>query len=87
MAAVDDSAIWTYAQRHDLSIVSKDGDFSGRASLYGAPPKVIWLTVGNCSTDEIERILRRQCKPIEAFVAEPGTALLVIDSGNERRSL
>ena len=58
--------------------MSKDDDFSGRASLYGAPPKVIWLTVGNCSTDEIERRLRDHRETIEAFAFEPDSALLVI---------
>ena len=40
LAAADDSAVWAYARQHDFAIVSKDGDFSGRASLFGAPPKV-----------------------------------------------
>ena len=78
LAAADDAAIWTFAQRHGFIIVSKDDDFSGRASLYGAPPKVIWLTVGNCSTDEIERRLRDHRETIEAFAFEPDSALLVI---------
>ena len=55
MATADDSAVWAYARQHGFTIVSKDGDFSGRSSLYGAPPKVIWLTVGNCSTGEIQQ--------------------------------
>ena len=81
LATADDSTIWTYAQRHGFTIVSKDGDFSGRASLYGAPPKVIWLTVGNCSTDEIEWRLREHRERIEAFAFDPDTALLVIGLG------
>ena len=58
LAAADDSTVWAYARRHGFAIVSKDGDFSSRSVLYGAPPKVIWLAVGNCSTGEIERHLR-----------------------------
>ena len=86
LARVDDSAIWTYAQLHDFIIVSKDSDFSGRASLYGAPPKVIWLTVGNCSTADIEQRLRRHREEIQAFADEPQTALLVVPGdGSEMR--
>ena len=82
LAAADDSTVWAYARRHGFTIVSKDGDFSGRSVLYGAPPKVIWLAVGNCSTREIERYLRGRREDIEAFAAEPDTALLVIEPGH-----
>ena len=41
LGTADDSAVWAHARQHDFTIVSKDGDFSGRSSLYGAPPKVI----------------------------------------------
>ena len=64
--------------QNGFTIVSKDGDFSGRSSLYGAPPKVIWLALGNCSTGEIEQRLRSHRDEIETFCAEPDTTLLVI---------
>ena len=78
LATADDSSVWQYARRHGYTIVSKDGDFSGRAFLEGAPPKVIWLAVGNCSTDEVERRLRGGRNEIEAFTTDPDTTLLVI---------
>ena len=81
LAAADDSAVWAYARQHGFTIVSKDGDFSGRSSLYSALPKVIWLALGNCSTSEIERRLRSHRDEIETFVVEPDTTLLVIEPG------
>ena len=81
LAAADDSAVWTYARQHGFTIVSKDGDFSGRSFLFGAPPKVIRLALGNCSTSEIERRLRGHRQEIEAFVTEPDATLLVIEPG------
>ena len=81
LAAADDSTVWAYARQHGFTIVSKDGDFSGRSSLFGAPPKVILLVLGNCSTSEIERRLRRHRQEIETFIAEPDTTLLVIEPG------
>jgi len=33
--------------------------------LYNPPSKVIWIRKGNCSTQEIEIILRRHLKDIE----------------------
>ena len=81
LAAADDSTVWAYARQHGFTIVSKDGDFSGRSFLYGAPPKVIWLAVGNRSTSEIERCLREHRKEIETFATASDTTLLVITLG------
>ncbi len=81
LAAADDSVVWEYARQHGFTIVSKDADFSGRSSLYGAPPKVIWLALGNCSTSEIERRLRGHRQEIETFATQPEATLLVIEPG------
>jgi predicted nuclease of predicted toxin-antitoxin system len=58
LQAADDDTVWRYAAEHDLTIVSKDADFHERSFVYGHPPKVVWLRRGNCSTDEIARLLR-----------------------------
>jgi predicted nuclease of predicted toxin-antitoxin system len=46
--------------------------------LRDAPPKVIWLVVGNTSTAEILRILLAHATAIEAFITEPITSLLTL---------
>jgi predicted nuclease of predicted toxin-antitoxin system len=33
--------------------VSKDTDFHQRSFLFGGPPKVVWIRLGNCSTEDI----------------------------------
>lgn len=38
-----DADIWEYAKKLDLTIVTKDSDFSGRVLLFGASPRVIHL--------------------------------------------
>ena len=50
--------VWTYAKDHEFTIVSKDSDFRQMSFTFGHPPKVIWIRRGNCSTSEIESILR-----------------------------
>ena len=42
-----DTEIWQYAKDNDLVIVTKDTDFYDRIILQGAPPKVIWIRLGN----------------------------------------
>lgn len=59
-----DHDVWEYAKRNGLVIVTKDGDYHQMSFLLGAPPKVVWLRIGNCSTDKIENLLRRNLKPI-----------------------
>ena len=48
----DDSVIWEYAKVRGFCIVSKDSDFQQRSLLLGAPPKFIWLRLGNCSVTD-----------------------------------
>jgi len=45
MRGATDAALWEYAKDHGFAIVSKDNDFRQRAFVYGAPPKVIWLSI------------------------------------------
>jgi predicted nuclease of predicted toxin-antitoxin system len=73
-----DQQIWSFATDNDYTIVTKDDDFRALSLLRGAPPKVIWLVVGNTSTAEILRILLAYATAIEAFITEPITSLLTL---------
>ncbi|WP_369667921.1 DUF5615 family PIN-like protein [Thioalkalicoccus limnaeus] len=42
-----DAEVWEYAKANRYILVSKDNDFGQRSFQYGAPPKVVWLNVGN----------------------------------------
>lgn len=42
-----DSAIWTYARENNLTIITKDADFSDRILLNNPPPRVIHIKFGN----------------------------------------
>lgn len=76
LGAADDDAVWEYAKRHGFAIVSKDSDFHQRSLVLGPPPKVIWVRLGNCSTADIERLLRYYEATIRTFVAKPEVAFL-----------
>ena len=54
----DDVVVWDYALNNDFLLVTKDADFSDLSTLRGFPPKVIWLRLGNCTTAQIETLLR-----------------------------
>jgi predicted nuclease of predicted toxin-antitoxin system len=73
-----DVAIWERARQDAYAIVSKDNDFRQISVLRGAPPKVIWLSVGNAGTEAIARFLRSRHKEIQSFESDEGASLLVL---------
>jgi predicted nuclease of predicted toxin-antitoxin system len=62
-----DDALWAYALANGFVILTKDEDFNDMSILRGAPPKVLWLQMGNCTTSQIEALLRIHHAEIEAF--------------------
>jgi len=44
---VDDKMIWQYAVDNGYVIVTKDSDFYEMSLVYGPPPKIVWLKMGN----------------------------------------
>lgn len=58
MDQADDQAVWNYAQSNGFVIATRDSDYNELLMLRGFPPKVIWIHRGNCSTAEIETMLR-----------------------------
>jgi len=62
-----DVAIWEYARAHGFAVVSKDADFQQRSLLFGAPPKFIWLRLGNCSVAQSAELLRQHSATIHTF--------------------
>ncbi|HRK22300.1 MAG TPA: DUF5615 family PIN-like protein [Fimbriimonadaceae bacterium] len=73
-----DRDVWVAAREGGFVIVSKDRDFADMSVLYGPPPKVIWLRLGNCSIQEIEQLLKESEASILEFVRHPDAGLLVL---------
>lgn len=73
-----DAVIWDYARARGYTIVTKDDDFRSLSLVRGAPPKVIWLRVGNASTQRIESILRGGKSICENFDTTSEATLLVL---------
>lgn len=78
LARAGDEAIWDFARENTFAIVSKDSDFHQRSLLYGFPPKVIWVRLGNCSTSEIEAALRQGHATILRFLEDDAHAFLIL---------
>jgi predicted nuclease of predicted toxin-antitoxin system len=58
--------------------VSKDKDFLQHSIVLGAPPKFIWIAIGNCSTDDVLNLLTGKREVIFHFLADPVLTVLVL---------
>jgi predicted nuclease of predicted toxin-antitoxin system len=68
-----DSLIWNYAKENNYCIVTFDGDFYDLGLIKGFSPKVIWLRLGNTSTQNIETVLRKNYGLIKTFLSDPNS--------------
>ena len=78
LAETGDRAVWEFAGEHGFTIVSNDSDFSELSFLYGAPPKAVWVRVGNGPTALIEALLRELAAPLDAFAASSTDSFIVL---------
>ena len=74
--AVPDFIVWEFAKKKGFIIVTKDNDFNNLVSLFGFPPKVIWIRRGNCSTKDIKELLNSNIEKLTAFINDPTNGIL-----------
>lgn len=71
-----DPDVWNLALEHGCVLVTKDEDFHRLSLLRGAPPKVLWLRVGNCATAAIVQLLTAHADDIRQFEAQSDATVL-----------
>jgi predicted nuclease of predicted toxin-antitoxin system len=67
LESADDKLLWRYAKDHGFMIVTLDSDFHELATLYGAPPKIVWHKCGNRPRWYVTGLLLKQRERIDAF--------------------
>jgi len=78
LGSATDEIVWEFARANGLTIVTKDSDFHERSVVQGYPPKIIWITRGNCSTDQIAKLLRANATRISELHSDPEAGFLVV---------
>lgn len=63
----DDIDIWQFAQKENYVIVTFDSDYYDISLINGCPPKVIWLRIGNATTEDIKKNLLSNSQVIIDF--------------------
>lgn len=61
----NDTQIWQYAREKELTIITKDADFSNRIIASAPPPKVIHLKIGNMKLAEFRLFILEKWEEIE----------------------
>jgi predicted nuclease of predicted toxin-antitoxin system len=78
LGSTPDAVIWEYAKTHGFAFLTKDKDFANLSLAWGAPPKVILLLTGNCSTAEIVRVIRNSAVRFSDFESDATRGLLIL---------
>ncbi len=73
-----DNMVWQLAKEHSCVLVTRDEDFLRLSIVRGAPPKVVWLSVGNCSNQEIIHLLRTRHQNIQEFYGHEQATFLTL---------
>lgn len=78
LAEASDIEIWTHAGNHEFAIATRDKDYNELLMVRGFPPKVIWIRRGNCSTSEIEAMLRTHLNDIAILLENSSLGILTL---------
>ncbi|HEY5510496.1 MAG TPA: DUF5615 family PIN-like protein [Prolixibacteraceae bacterium] len=65
-----DRHIWEFAKKQGFIIVTQDSDFNDLNSLYGFPPKIIWIRTGNIKTLALLEVMINNYLEIQHFAED-----------------
>jgi predicted nuclease of predicted toxin-antitoxin system len=74
----DDGEIWRFARDNGFAIVTKDSDFQERSQIAASAPRIVWIRRGNCSTQDIEAMLRKHAAHIAALEKATDSGFVVL---------
>lgn len=75
-----DSKVWDYARQHQLTIVTKDADFSERIMLSNPSPRVVLLKVGSLRLAELRAFLLKVWPQIDQLSSQYKLLIVKVDT-------
>lgn len=73
----EDAEIFHQAKTADVIVMAKDRDFVELLLRFGPPPRVLWLTCGNTSNQNLKQLLSSHL-PTAMALLTPATPLVEI---------
>ena len=74
-----DTDVWEYAREHELTIITKDRDYSDRILLTSPPPRIIHLKIGNLKMRAFHQFISMQWDTILELSAAHKLVYVFID--------
>jgi len=71
-----DRRVWALAREREAILVTRDQDFVRLSLALGAPPKVLWLNIGNQSNSVILALLRQNHAALERLARDEEATVL-----------
>lgn len=68
-----DLEVWPFAKEQGYALGSKDDDLRDLQAVRGFPPKVVPLALGNCTNQEVVRVLSDAAEEIRQALADENT--------------
>lgn len=81
LQAATDAEVLRVAAQRDLVIVTKDKDFADLVTARMGGPKVLWLSLGNVSTDEIAESILAAAESIVELLDDASVQVVQVASG------
>lgn len=78
LGAESDQRVWSAAAELGYTLVTKDSDYYDLSLIRGAPPKIVWIRRGNCSTTVIETMLRANTRAIHDLDSTNNIVLVLL---------
>ena len=76
---VPDEEVSNFAVQEGFTIVSKDSDFHQMSLVRGFPPKVVFLKIGNCTTDLVVSLICKHEADFREFTVDESASLLIVE--------
>ena len=83
MEQASDREVWEYAKAGEFVIVTRDSDYYDFSTLYGQPPKIVWLRTGNQTKATTLSILLNHKGTIEQALLKENKACIEIFEGSD----
>lgn len=77
LSDASDNTLWNLAKEEYDAIITKDRDFYYQVLVHGSPPKIIWITRGNCKNREMLSLIRSKVEDIEIFLNSDQDILII----------